>query len=84
MTAISVNLSDDQLAELAALAATKHKSPEDILADIVRAALPAKAPTTHYSILDIIGLVETNGVPDSRLHDQIIAEEAVNSHDDED
>ena len=84
MTSISVSLTDDQLAELAALAHARHKTPEETLAEIVRAALPAKGGATHYSILDIIGLVETNGVPDSRLHDQIIAEEAMNSHDDED
>jgi len=76
MTSISIVLTGDQLAELAALAQARHKTPEEALAEIVQAALPAKPATRRYSVLDIIGLVETNGEPDSRLHDQIVAKEA--------
>lgn len=83
MTAISINLTDDQLAELTELAQTRHKTPEETLEEIVQSALPTKPAATQYSILDIMGMVESSGLPDSRLHDQIIAEEAMNPHDDE-
>jgi hypothetical protein len=80
MTTLSISLTDDQFADLAALAQAQHKTPEEAIVEIVQAALPAEPSDNAPSILDILGIVETNGVPDSHLHDQIIAEEAMNSH----
>jgi len=82
MTTLSVTLTDEQAEGLAALAHSQHKTPEETLADIVQAALPPR-PSITPSILDILGIAETSGAPDSRLHDQIIAEEAMNPHDGE-
>ncbi len=81
MTTLNISLTDDQFAVLTALAQAHHQTPEETVVEIVQAALPIKPPGNMPSILDLLGMVETNGLPDSRLHDQIIAEEAMNPHD---
>ena len=83
MTTLNISLTDDQFADLAMFAQAQHKTPEETVVEIVQAALPAKLSGNVPSILDILGMVETNGIPDSHLHDRIIAEEAMNSHDDQ-
>jgi len=82
MTTLSVTLTNEQAEDLAALARAHHKSPEETLAAIIQAALPVKTSGAAPSILDILGIVETSGAPELRLHHQIIAEEAMISHDD--
>ena len=77
MTTLDISLTDDQFADLAALALAQHKTPEEAVVEIVQAALPAKPSGDVPSILDILGMIETSGVPASQLHEQIIAEEVI-------
>lgn len=87
MANITIPLSDSQRTRLEQIAHQRGQTPEEIVASWVDAMLPPTQPSAsaqRRSTLDIIGSwtdVEPFGSNDEI--DRVLAEEAINPHDDE-